>query len=135
MSLQRDTIDSFWFILRHEIEHVLQRDGQDDEVIDEDLAANAILPEEIAANRAAADFCVPRQELDSFLARKRPYYYEKDVVAFAKLHQRHPGLIVGQMQKRTERWDYLARYLVKIRQFVLPAAVADGWGQTIRAES
>ena len=140
MSLQRDTIDNFWFVLRHEIEHVLQGDGQDDEVIDEDLAGKpqtgiAILPEEIAANQAAANFCAPRQKLDSFLARKRPNYYEKDVVAFAKLQQRHPGLIVGQMQKRMERCDYLTRYLVKIRHFVLPAAVTDGWGQTIRMES
>ena len=136
MSLQRDTIDNFWFVLRHEIEHVLRRDGQNEEVIDEDLtgaprAGITILPEEIAANAAAADFCAPRDGLHSFLLRKKPYYYEKDVVAFAKLHQRHPGLIVGQMQKRMDRWDYLTRHLVKIRQFVLPSAMADGWGQTI----
>ncbi len=136
MSLQRDTIDNFWFVLRHEIEHVLRRDGQDEEVIDEDLAGApragvTILPEEIAANAAAADFCAPRDKLASFLLRKKPYYYEKDVVAFAKLHQRHPGLIIGQMQKRMDRWDYLTRHLVKIRQFVLPSAMADGWGQTI----
>ena len=136
MSLQRDTIDNFWFVLRHEIEHVLRRDGQDEEVIDEDLTGTSntgvtILPDEIAANWAAANFCVPRDKLDSFLMRKQPYYYEKDVVAFAKRHQRHPGLVVGQMQKRMDRWDYLTRRLVKIRQFVLPSAMADGWGQTI----
>ena len=136
MSLQRDTIDNFWFVLRHEIEHVLRRDGQDEEVIDEDLAGPSntgvtILPDEIAANWAAANFCVPRDKLDSFLMRKKPYYYEKDVVAFAKRHQRHPGLVVGQMQKRMDRWDYLTRRLVKIRQFVLASAMADGWGQTI----
>ena len=136
VSLQRDTIDNFWFVLRHEIEHVLRRDGQDEEVIDEDLggaprAGVTILPEEIAANAAAADFCAPRDRLDSFLLRKKPYYYEKDVVAFAKIHQRHPGLIIGQMQKRMDRWDYLTRRVVKIRQFVLPSAMADGWGQTI----
>ena len=33
MALQRDMIDNFWFVLRHEIEHVLQRDGQHAEVI------------------------------------------------------------------------------------------------------
>ena len=79
---------------------MLRRDGQNEEVIDEDLAGApragiTILPEEIAANAAAADFCAPRDGLHSFLLRKKPYYYEKDVVAFAKLHQRHPGLIVG----------------------------------------
>ena len=67
------------------------------------------------------------------MVRKRPFYYEKDVVAFAKLHQRHPGLVVGQMQKRMDRWDYLNRHLAKIRHCVLPASVADGWGQMFPA--
>ena len=134
MSLQRDTIDNFWFVLRHEIEHVLRGDGQGDEVIDEDVAAApTVRPEEIAANSAASDFCVPREKMESFMARKRPFYYEKDVVAFAKLHQRHPGLVVGQMQKRMDRWDYLNRHLAKIRHCVLPASVADGWGQMFPA--
>ena len=140
MSLLRDTIDNFWFVLRHEIEHVLRKDGQYNEVIDENLAREpeteiANLPEEKAANEAAANFCAPGQKLESFLARKRPFYYEKDVVAFARLHQRHPGLIVGQMQKRLHRWDYLTRHLVKIRQFVLPTAMADGWGQAFGADA
>ena len=58
------------------------------------------------------------------MKRKHPFYYEKDVVAFARLLNRHPGLVIGQMQRRLSRWDYLNRHLVKIRQFVLPAAIA-----------
>ena len=69
--------------------------------------------------------------LRSFLARKHPFYYEKDVIAFARLLNRHPGLVVGQMQHRLNRYDYLARYLVKVRQFVLPGSIADGWGQVV----
>ena len=26
------------------------------------------------------------------MARKHPFYYEKDVIAFARLMERHPGL-------------------------------------------
>lgn len=135
MSTKRDTIDNFWFVLRHEIEHVLNGDGKDDEVIDVlegDRASTtsvSISEQERIANTAAADFCVPVQKMNSFMARKKPFYYEKDVVAFARIQQRHPGLIVGQMQKRMDRWDYLVRYLVKVRQFVLPNAIADGWGR------
>jgi HTH-type transcriptional regulator / antitoxin HigA len=134
MSTRRDKIDNFWFVLRHEIEHVLNQDGQEQEIIDVDLDAksDASLPkEERIANAAAADFCAPSERLESFILRKQPFFYEKDVIAFARLHNRHPGLVVGQMQRRLNRYDYLTRHLVKIRQFVLPGAIADGWGQVI----
>lgn len=137
MSTRRDTIDNFWFVLRHEIEHVLRKHGQESEIIDVDLKGqgaslnDSVPEEERIANIAAADFCVPLPKIESFMARKHPFYYEKDVMAFARVVQRHPGIVVGQMQKRMDRWDYLVRHLAKVRQFVLPGAVADGWGQIV----
>ena len=137
MTTRRDTIGNFWFVLRHEIEHVLQKHGRGEEMIDADLEGEGAstmdtLPtEERTANAAASDFCVPTQKLDLFMQRKHPFYYEKDVVAFSRLMQRHPGLVVGQMQRRMNRYDYLTRYLVKIRHFLLPGSIADGWGQVV----
>src|SRR5690349_172387 len=64
--------------------------------------------------------------------RKRPFYYEKDVVAFARVLERHPGIVIGQMRRRLNRYDYLTRYLVKIRQYLLSGSIADGWGQTVQ---
>jgi HTH-type transcriptional regulator/antitoxin HigA len=134
MTTRYDRIDNFWFVLRHEIEHVLRKHGRDREILDdldgEGASTDDTVPEEERiANAAAGDFCAPREKLDSFMMRKRPFFYEKDVVAFARLHQRHPGLVIGQMRFRMKRMDYLTRYLVKIRQFVLPGSIADGWGQ------
>lgn len=133
MSLQHDRIDNFWFVLRHEIEHVLNGHGKREEMIDADLdgASNSVSEEERIANEAASDFCAPREKLESFMARKHPFYYEKDVIAFARIVQRHPGVVVGQIRKKLNRWDYLTRYLVKIRQHVLPGAIVDGWGQVV----
>ena len=137
MTTRRDKIDNFWFVLRHECEHVLRQHGRSEEIIDDNLegekasTSDALPPEEKIANIAAADFCAPNERLTSFLARKHPFYYEKDVIAFARLLNRHPGLVVGQMQYRLNRYDYLARYLVKVRQFVLPGSIADGWGQVV----
>ncbi|PYX37308.1 MAG: addiction module antidote protein, HigA family [Acidobacteria bacterium] len=133
MSMQHDRIDNFWFVLRHEIEHVLQRHGREQEIIDTDLdsASNDLSEEERIANAAAANFCAPKDKLDSFMARKHPFYYEKDVIAFARVVNRHPGIVIGQLRKRLNRWDYLTRYLVKVRQFVLPGSIADGWGQVV----
>ena len=134
MSLRFDRIDNFWFVLRHEIEHVLQKDGQIKEIIDAELEGeraedSASLPkEERVANSSAADFCIPSAEINSFVARKAPFFSERDVLGFARRLQIHPGLVVGQIQKRTQRWDWLRRHLVKVRTHVLSGTMADGWG-------
>jgi len=137
ISARFDRIDNFWFVLRHEIEHVLNGHGKHEEILDAELDANqdgtvgTLSEEEQIANAAAADFCVPKDKLDSFIARKKPFYYEKDVLAFSKINNIHPGLVVGQIQRKMNRYDYLKKYQVKIRQCVLPGAMADGWGQSV----
>ncbi|MGQ0485562.1 MAG: HigA family addiction module antitoxin [Hyphomicrobiales bacterium] len=139
LSLRFDRIDNFWFVLRHEIEHVLRRDGQAREIIDVDIVTGEVsenLPaEERAANAAATDFSVPKGEMDSFIARKAPFFAERDVIGFARRLNIHPGLVIGQIQRRTERWDFLRRYLEKIRAHVLPSAVVDGWGTAANVDS
>src|SRR6185312_13707546 len=133
MSIKKDTIDNFWFVLRHEIEHVLRMHGRDQEIIDVDLGSFEVATsqEEQLANAAAADFCAPSAKLDIFMARKSPFFYEKDVIAFAQIVRRHPGLVVGQMHFRMQRHNYLVRYQSKIRSFVIPGSITDGWGQSI----
>jgi HTH-type transcriptional regulator/antitoxin HigA len=131
LSLRFDRNDNFWFVLRHEIEHVLQKHGQLKEIIDVDLEATGqanLSDEERIANLAAQEFCVPESEISSFIARKAPFFAERDVIGFARRIGVHPGLVVGQIQRRTNRWDMLRRHLVKVRSFVLPGAVIDGWG-------
>jgi len=137
MSFRYDRIDNFWFVLRHEIEHLLQGHGLEEEVIDSELEGEhagtgiSVSEEERIANAAAGDFCVPHDKLESFMKRKYPLYYEKDVLAFARILNTHPGIVVGQMQHRLDRYNYLKKYVVKIRQWVLPGAMVDGWGQTV----
>lgn len=139
MSFRFDRIDNFWFVLRHEIEHVLCGHGRrsPEGMIDAGLegeragTGDNVPEEERVANAAASDFCVSKDKMDSFYLRKNPFFYEKDVLAFAKLNGVHPGLPVGQIQRRTERYDYLKKYQTKIRQFVTPSAITDGWDQPL----
>jgi HTH-type transcriptional regulator / antitoxin HigA len=132
MTLRFDRIDNFWFVLRHEIEHVLQEDGKADKqaIVDTDLGdSKEGLPEcELRANAAGANFCVPTAELDDFIARVQPYFSEERVLRFAQRIQVHPGLVVGQLQRRLERHDFLRKHQVKVRAHVLPSADVDGWG-------
>lgn len=145
MSMRRDRIDNFWFVLRHEIEHVLRGDAQDDPIEDaiiDDLegekagSADSLPERERVANMAASNFCVPNDKITSFMRRKHPFYYQKDVIAFSQTVGRHPGLVIGQMQFRLDDYKYLAKRaaLYKIRQHVLPGAIADGWGQTLHLD-
>lgn len=135
MTIRHDRIDNFWFVLRHELEHVLNRDGRgelDGAQVDVDLEVSGnrddLPPAEKKANAAAQDACVPVAELESFYVRKYPYIAEKDLLGFAGRVGRHPGIVVGQLQRRMNRYDWLTRHKVKIRQFLLGSSVVDGWG-------
>lgn len=134
MSLLHDRIDNFWFVLRHEIEHILEGHGKNDVIIDE-LAASGqsgadVSVEEKVANDAAEEFCVARRDMDDFVARTRPFFSEEKIVRFAKRIRRHPGIVIGQLQNRLGRHDLLKKYQVKIRPYVTSSALTDGWGQT-----
>jgi HTH-type transcriptional regulator / antitoxin HigA len=135
LSLRFDRNDNFWFVLWHEIAHVLHRHGQSDPIIDVELegdrkaADQTIQKQEAIANRDAAEHSIPQHEMMTFIARKSPFFAERDIVGFARRLNLHPGIVVGQIQKQTGRWDFLRKYLVKVRQFLLPGAMVDGWGQ------
>ena len=111
MSLRYDRIDNFWFVLRHELEHVLQGHGKSAIMLDSELEGDRagigsdVVEEERIANEAAADFCVPKKTLDSFIARKSPFFYERDILGLASTLHIHPGLIAGQLHNHTGKYE------------------------------
>ena len=134
MSLRHDRIDNFWFVLRHELEHVLRLHGRSAMVLDAELEGDkagtgpGVPEDERAANQTAAEFCVPSDSLAGFIARKSPFFPEQDIVGFARTLNIHPGLVAGQLQHHTNRYDRFRKHLVKIRSVVAPSAMVDGWG-------
>jgi HTH-type transcriptional regulator / antitoxin HigA len=134
MSLRHDRMDNFWFVLRHEIEHILCLHGRQHAMMDAELEGErsgtgaSVADEERVANAAAADFCVPTAQLQGFIARKAPYFSERDILGFATTLRIHPGLVAGQLQHKTGRYDRFRTHLVKIRSIVAPSATVDGWG-------
>ena len=139
LTLRLDRPDNFCFVLRHEIEHVLRGDGKEETFapVDEASAASdgeepETVPEkpacEIEADSAAADFCVPQELLASFILRKSPYISEQDVLAFAARVQIHPGVVVGQVQNRTRKFNWLRKYQTGVRTRLLEWKHKDGWG-------
>lgn len=134
LSLRYDRIDNFWFVLRHELEHVIQGHGRDEWMLDADLEGDragtgqSVPEQERIANQAAAEFCVPSRSIESFIARKAPFFAERDIIGFARTLAIHPGLVAGQLQRRIDRYDRFRNHLVKIRSIVAPGAMVDGWG-------
>jgi HTH-type transcriptional regulator/antitoxin HigA len=134
MSLRFDRIDNFWFVLWHEISHVLNRHGQvkgRNWIIDVDVQSNwdagIANGQEDVANRQAAEYCVPQSDLEVF-ARNRTMFTDHAVRAFAYDMHVHPGIVVGQVHKVTKRWELLRKHLVKVRQYLMDTATIDGWG-------
>ena len=134
MSLRLDRIDNFWFVLRHEIEHVLNRDGRDVAIVDSDMASTLAAPSSVAeaelrADRAAAEFCVPPIDMEDFIVRHTPIFSATHILNFSYRMNVHPGLVVGQLQRRTGDYRVFRKYLVSVRPIIAAVAMTDGYGQ------
>lgn len=134
LSLRFDRLDNFWFVLRHECEHVIRGHGRSAVVLDAGLEGERagvgpdVQEEERVANEAAAEFCVPQRLLRQFIARKAPIFTDRDIVAFAKLVKVHPALVAGQLQRATSRYSRFRDHVTTVRDLVLPNVTHDGWG-------
>ena len=102
MSMRFDRIDNFVFVLRHELEHIRNRDGLKEMLLDVDInsveftqVAQELIHQEERANAAASDFCVPKKMIDAFISRKAPVYAKRDIIGLARMLKVHAGLVAG----------------------------------------
>jgi HTH-type transcriptional regulator / antitoxin HigA len=136
LTLRFDRIDNFLFVLRHELEHVRNRDGMGGEaILDIDIGRGArvglkpsIQQQEAIADAAAAHFCVPTEMMEAFIKRKAPFFSDRDLVGFAKVMNVHPGLVAGQLQRHTGEYHKFRKHLASVREFIIPNADTDGFG-------
>lgn len=132
LTIKWDYIDRFWFNLRHEIEHVVRGDGKDQVVIDDfEEGLNTDDEPEIAANSAAAEFCVPQEKLKDFILRHDPMYSTKSFIGFSRLMKRHPGIVAGQLQHNIGRPELFKKFQVRVRGIITETALTDGYGKKL----
>jgi HTH-type transcriptional regulator/antitoxin HigA len=135
LTLRFDRVDNFWFVLRHEIEHVLRKEGRDRPAVDVDTGPGAERPDENLpeperiANNAAAEFCLPQAQFEMFLQDLVASFSEQKLINFAKSLRVHPTIVVGQIQKHLRRYDILRKYLAKVRPIITETAITDGFGR------
>ncbi len=136
VSLRFDRMDAFWHTVIHELVHVKNRD---EAPVDTDIVRDSKGNEpptplselEERTNIEAANYLIPSEKLDSFIMRVRPLYSKKRIVQFAEVNGVHPGIVIGQLQHRKEiLWSHSREMLVPIREQILGAALADGFGHT-----
>lgn len=102
LTLRYDRIDWFWFTLLHELAHIGL--GHAGGRLDEEDDNDGIDEEEREANERAAQWCVPEETLETFMA-KHPRPSLVAIQEFAASLHRHPGIVVGRLH-RLERVPY-----------------------------
>ncbi|MDN7506625.1 HigA family addiction module antitoxin [Burkholderia orbicola] len=136
LSLRFDRVDNFWHTLLHELDHIAHGEGQTSPIVEVDmLSDDADLPSiEKRANEAAAEFSIPKIELEGFIARVNPLFTDQKILGFSKRLRVHPGIVVGQLQNRKLiPWQFHRKYLEKVREYVVGAALTDGFGNLLPA--
>ena len=136
LSFRYDRIDNFWFVLWHELAHVLNSHGRKESawIIDVELEGERASDsttnsqQENEANRQAAESCIAQHEMVEFVTRRMPFFSERDVIAFGERMRVHPGVVIGQIHHRTKEHKLLRKHLVKVREYIMPTAMVDGWG-------
>ena len=135
LSLRFGRIDSVWFTLAHELGHVEEGHGQT--ILEVELVGDGANPEdkpesEREVDARAADYLISTAKLESFIRRTRPLYSKKSIRAFAHTNGVHPGLVVGQLQRRGEiTYSQNREMLTSVRAEVVQSALTDGWGQRV----
>lgn len=131
LTARYDRIDNFWFVLRHEIEHVLRGHGYEKPRFDGDRELDVdgnIEEEERIANRASLEFGIPSKAFDDFMSKYESRLTRADIIAFANDQTVHPGVVVGRVQNHLGRWNFFNDLKSKCRQTLVDNAVYDGWG-------
>ncbi|HEY3316061.1 MAG TPA: HigA family addiction module antitoxin [Bacillota bacterium] len=131
LSLRYDRIDWFWHTLMHELAHIVNHDG---DVWDDLLGETGEKRPQIEdkADRFAANYLVPKDEMECFIAEVRPFYSKQRMRALGEQLGVHPGIVVGQLQHRREiGWNHSRELLVRVRSLVTESAPTDGWGHVV----
>lgn len=130
MTLRYDRDDNFWFILRHELEHVLQGYEERAKLDDDIFATHSVVCSEIDANKEAQEFCAPGRLTNQFIDESKGRFVEEEVVEFAERHNLLPSALAGQIRHKLSRYNILNKLLLPIRDKLIEAApVVDGWGR------
>ncbi|MCX6704664.1 MAG: XRE family transcriptional regulator [Candidatus Woesebacteria bacterium] len=105
MTLRYDRLDNFWFVLFHELVHIMKHLHKEDiESIFDDLDIDAEGIEQ-EADEQAGEVLVPEDKWNTALAR---YLRSKDSIEdFAKKLNIHPAIVAGKIRREAKNYIIL----------------------------
>jgi HTH-type transcriptional regulator/antitoxin HigA len=101
LTLRHDRLDNFWFVLFHEIAHIILHLSGDLNAIFDDLDVK-IDGIEKEADVHALDSLIPDEIWRKSLVRFRPS--EKAIINQAEILNIHPALIAGRIRRETGQY-------------------------------
>jgi len=105
MTLRYDRLDNFWFVLFHELVHVMKhlQKGNIESIFDDlDVEAGDIEQE---ADEQAGEILVPEDKWNTALAR---YLRSKDsIIDFASELDIHPAIVAGKIRREAKNYTIL----------------------------
>lgn len=101
LTLRYDRLDNFWFVLFHEIAHVILHLSDDLDAIFDDLDAKEEGLEK-EADEFALDALIPKEVWRTSLVRFKPS--EKTIINQAKALGINPALVAGRIRKETGKY-------------------------------
>ena len=115
LTLRYDRIDYFWFTLLHELAHISE--GGSHEYLDDlDEVRKSNEEYEVRANLMASNWLVNQSDIDLFVCSIKPHFSKMRIEEYADQINRHPGIILGQLQHRGDvSYQHLRSLLVKVK--------------------
>lgn len=129
MSLRFDRIDNFWYILRHELEHVFCGDGRASCGVELDSLSDMKVCEE-RADASYASFIDPEDRISRYVVESGGHLSNSGVEHLARSLALHAGIVAGRIQFLTRRYSLFRKFQSKVRQEVIAGTIGnvDGWG-------
>jgi HTH-type transcriptional regulator/antitoxin HigA len=104
LTLRYDRIDAFWFTLMHELAHLAE--GRSEAYLDQLEDGGEDPPDqspadacEEAADRLTSRWLLAPETFADFVTRTGPRFSRAGIEAFAASQSRHPGIVLGRLQR------------------------------------
>jgi HTH-type transcriptional regulator / antitoxin HigA len=101
LTVRHDRIDNFWFVLFHELAHIILHLGEEYDTIFDDLDSN-IDGIELEADEYALNISVPAEIWKKSLVRFSPS--KETIVNQARTLKIHPALVAGRIRRETGKY-------------------------------
>jgi HTH-type transcriptional regulator/antitoxin HigA len=122
LSLRYDRVDWFWFTLLHELAHLaLDHRVNMVDVVDDSPESSGRATCEREADERAREWLIPEVPYMNFVARSGNVFSAASVRHFAATIGRHPGIIVGRLQREgLLPWSHLRAFLAPVAKDLGP---------------